>query len=133
MYSFIPLGQTLILILRGLPFSLTLSALLLTSATWSQAIGVPIPVAFISSQATLSLDFANQDYQLILYSARRDEPDTSRSYSFTVSGAFSATKPVVHLLRAVATATTGHESILRREEADLARPKTSVNNSLHCT
>lgn len=90
-----------------------------TVSAQSTAIGVPTPIVFSSGSGTLSLDFTDRDYQLILYSARRDEPDTTRSYTWTVSGAFPATRPVVHLTPDVGHASGNHDA-LRAEEARLA-------------
>ena len=106
--------------------SLFLSVILLSNASGSQEIGVPTQVDLATGQATLSLDFADQDYQLILYSALRDEPDSSRSYSFTVAGAFPSAKPVIPLAHASSPVTAGRKGVLRREEADLAR---TIRNS----
>ena len=87
----------------------------------SQETGVPTEVLLQSGQTTLSLDFSEQDYQLILYSAVRDEQDSTRTYSFTVGGAFPASKPSVFLQNPEESTTNYAKSILRREEAELAR------------
>jgi len=87
----------------------------------AQETGVPTKVILQNGQATLSLDFSQRDYQLILYSAVRDEQDSTRTYTFTVGGAFPAAKPVVRLANPEESETNHNKSILRKREAELAR------------
>ncbi|MBE83003.1 MAG: hypothetical protein CME21_10605 [Gemmatimonadetes bacterium] len=104
------------------------SATLILTALWlitsqaasQQTIGVPTQVSLPSGSGTLTLDFTSSDYQLILYSALRDEPDTSRTYDFTVGAAF-ATRPSVRLFQHASGVRTSVKARLRSEEAELAK------------
>ncbi len=85
----------------------------------AQNTGVPKSLSLPDGRTSLTLDLTDQDYQLILYSALRDESDTTRTYNFTVAGSF-ATKPVVDLISKSVQETHDHHSLLRHEEAELA-------------
>jgi hypothetical protein len=86
----------------------------------AQSLGVPSQVSLPSGSGTLTLDFTNNDYQLILYSGLRDESDSTHTYLYTVTGAFSS-KPTVTLPTSSGPATTSPKEALRREEAELAK------------
>jgi len=89
------------------------------STVFTQEIGVPTPVSLPSGSGILTLDFSDRDYQLILYSARQDEPDTSNTYQFTVSAPLLA-KPAVHLPPGHTTHDeAGFKTVLREEERAL--------------
>ncbi len=102
----------------GLILLLCLTIPWVPNSTWAQQTGVPTQVSLPSGSGSLTLDFSVTDYQLILYSARRDEPDTTNTYDFTVSTAFSA-RPVVRLATAATRDGQTHKSRLREEEREL--------------
>ena len=88
----------------------------------AQEIGTPSAVNLSGTSTTLTLDFSDRDYELILYSLKTDETDTARTYTYSLSGAFSAAKPIV-LPRANSAPTTDRdrlESQLRQREKNLA-------------
>ena len=101
----------------------TLSLLLFTGVAVAQPAGEPITVNLTSGTATLTLDFTGQEYELVLYSTATDEPDTSRTFSYTLSGAPTAARPVP-LRRSQNIAVSDRdrfETLLRREERELAK------------
>lgn len=103
-------------------FTWLLAATLLAfppSATQGQDVGEPTSITLSSGSGTLSLDFTDRDYQLILYSALRNESDSSRTYDFTVSSAVNA-KPAVRLADNSGEAGSDLKSVLRAREQRLA-------------
>jgi len=76
---------------------------------------------------TLNLDFANNDYELILYSGQTDAADTNRTYTYTVStGSTGSTGSTLSFLNPPiyqpATSQRDHfEYLLRQKEQVLAQ------------
>ena len=87
----------------------------------AQTTGTPTPVTLSGGTTSLSLDFTNNDYELILYSGQTDATDTTRTYSYTVSTGTTlsfSTPPTSPLI------TTRHnhfEYLLRQKEKAFAQ------------
>ena len=103
-------------------------ALLLTLSQplLAQEIGEPFAVDLSGTETTLTLDFSEHDYELILYSFNTTEPpdqNFNRVFSFTVTGAFAGSKSIVsQALEPMVPA--GRERLefeLRKREQALAR------------
>ena len=108
---------------RSFALLLTLSQPLL-----AQEIGEPFAVDLSGTETTLTLDFSEHDYELILYSLNTTEPpdqNFNRNFPFTVSGAFAASRPAVpadpNETSAALTDRDRLEFELRRQEQELAR------------
>ena len=94
--------------------------LTLVSTATAQNIGDVTPIDLPGGGATLTLDFAERDYELILYSTVTDEPDSSRTFGYTVSS--PSTSPLVHRSPWPAPSTERDrlEALLRQRERALA-------------
>ena len=88
----------------------------------AQDLGTPSAVTLSGTSTTLTLDFSDRDYELILYSLKTNETDTARTFNFSLTGAFAATKPIA--LPSVKPApTTDRDRLefeLRQHEKNLA-------------
>ena len=94
----------------------------------AQEIGNPVMVDLAESSKTLTLDFTDRDYVLILYSLDTDSPagvEASREYKFSVSRASAgANSIVIHNPGAGVPASQAVDRLdlqLRRQEGELAR------------
>jgi len=96
---------------------------LLAGSAFAQTTGEVQQLSLVGGSASITLDFTQQDYELILYSAVTDPADTSSAYSFTVSGPNVAAKPIVLKAPSSGPATDRErlEEVLRARERDLAR------------
>ena len=65
----------------------------LTGAATAQDVGQITPVTLSGGSASQVLDFSERDYELIFFSTITNDPDASRSFSYTVSTA-GAGKPL---------------------------------------
>ena len=93
----------------------------LSGAAMAQDVGQITPVTLSGGSASQILDFSDRDYELILYSTVTNEPDASRSFSYTVSTtgagkplALGAAKPAVPSDR------NRLDAYLRQKERELA-------------
>ena len=89
----------------------------------AQSIGDVTTTPLSAGRATLSLDFAQTDYELILYASNFGEPDTSRAYDFQITGT-AASRPIPLRDRRLIEALSPHDQLalmLRAEESALAR------------
>ena len=59
---------------------------LLPAVTFAQGTGEVSEVSLQGGSGSVTLDFAIDDYVLVLYPFRTDEQDPSRTFSYTVSG-----------------------------------------------
>jgi len=97
--------------------------LLLTAAVDASATGDITTIDVSSGAATLSLDFTQQDYELVLYTTVVDVSDTTLAYSYTVSTPGSSTKRIATAqARSIPVLALGdrREADLRRKERELA-------------
>ena len=100
----------------------------LSQPVLAQEIGEPFAVDLSGTETTLTLDFSEHDYELILYSFNTTEPPDqkfNRVFSFTVTGAFAGSRPAVpadpNEKSAVPTDRERLEFELRKREQALAR------------
>lgn len=91
------------------------------SPLYSQTTGTPTAVGLAGGSGTLNLDFTNNDYALILYSAQTDASDTTLTYNYTVSTgtALSFSSPTSHRIHA--TQRDHFEQLLRQKEQQFAK------------
>jgi hypothetical protein len=95
---------------------------LLHSSLYGQLPGEVTPISLVGGNASLFLDFSQLDYELVLYPTVQGEKDSSRTFSYTVSGASVLSKPAVGRLQKPKefSERAMFETRLRREEAILA-------------
>ncbi len=95
----------------------------------AQEIGEPIPVEIAENSTTLTLDFSNHDYQLILYSIDTHLENSSvglkSPLGYSVTAAFGASNPVLDggldpSPQAPVSNRASFESMLRAQERKLA-------------
>ncbi len=90
----------------------------------AQGIGKPFAVDLSGTETTLTLDFSEHDYELILYSFNAGE-SLDRTFDFTVSSDFASSAPVVSPHSDAKSAAAANrdrlEFELRRQERVLAR------------
>ncbi len=90
----------------------------------AQEIGEPFAVDLSGTETTLTLDFSEHDYELILYSFNAGE-SLDRTFDFTVSSDFASSAPVVFPHSDAKSAAAANrdrlEFELRRQERVLAR------------
>ncbi|MDP6038575.1 MAG: hypothetical protein QGG64_08500, partial [Candidatus Latescibacteria bacterium] len=94
-----------------------------TQPLLAQNIGTPSAVNLSGTTTTLTLDFSDHDYELILYSLKTNESDTARTFNFSISGAFAASKPIALPTTAISPPSDRNrlEYQLRNQEKALAR------------
>ncbi len=104
------------------PVQIAVAILCFTGPAIAQNIGDVTPVVLTGGGATLTLDFSDRDYELILYSTVTSAEDTTVTFSYTVSGAAVSARPLV-LRRPVPAEVTDRdrlEALLREQERNLA-------------
>ena len=88
----------------------------------AQAIGEVTDIQLLGGTATITLDLSVNDYELILYPTIQDEPDTARTFSYTVSSTTPSSKIALTRMPSPVGVTDRDrlESVLRRRERELA-------------
>jgi hypothetical protein len=92
-----------------------------SSPLQSQTTGTPIPISLPSGSGTLTLDFANNDYELILYSGKTDASDSTVTYSYTVSTGSPLGFSNPTITRPQTSQRDHYEYLLRQRERDLSQ------------
>ena len=96
-------------------------ALLLSESAFAQTNGMPTQLDLTGGNASLTLDFATHNYELILYSGQTEATDTTLAYSYSVAYE-GASKWAVSDHAHVPISDRDHlESQLRARERALAR------------
>lgn len=102
---------------------ITLLCLLLsgTITLHAQTVGTPTPLSLSGGLETLSLDFTNNDYELILYAGQTDAADTTVTYAYTVSSGSTLgfSTPPPHILPV--SHRDHFEHVLRQKERAFAK------------
>jgi hypothetical protein len=88
----------------------------------AQVPGQVIPIDLVNGEASLFLDFSQLDYELVLFPTVQGESDTSRSFSYTVSGTSVLAKSTIPRAwkAEIRNTRASLEAILRQEESRLA-------------
>ena len=96
-------------------------ALVLSGRTFELSGAEVTPVVLSDGVAAISLDFSEQDYELVLYPTASGVGITNASFGFKVSGTATETTPASQSAPAdVGTDRERLESVLREEERALA-------------
>jgi hypothetical protein len=116
---------TIITIYKGMSMNRTiiLSILLFVHALplHAQTIGTPTTVTLSNGSGSLSLDFTNNDYELMLYSGQTNATDTTRTYNYTVSTGVASALLNPSIFSSHTSPRDRFEHVLRQKEQDFAK------------
>ena len=100
---------------------------LLSSSALAQTIGVPTAIPLPGGVATQTLRLDQNDYELILHSRLTNEPDTARTFSYSVSFANAKKWATTHAVVPAQTERDLLEQHLRQKESNLIKHLRSID------
>ncbi len=87
----------------------------------AQTVGTPTTVTLSNGSGSLSLDFTNNDYELMLYSGQTNATDTTRTYNYTVSTGVASALLNPSIFSSQTSPRDHFEHLLRQKEQDFAK------------
>ena len=93
----------------------------LSGSAFGQSVGEVNTVDLSGGITDLVVDFSEREYELILYSNVTDEPDSTRTYDFTVSNTSVSSSGLTFASPSDHSNRNPLEAVLRLRERELAR------------